>query len=380
MQKEAINPFVLYGYEGPEYFCDREEETAQLLSAFRNQRNVTLYSPRRYGKTGLIQHAFHQLDEEEGITIYIDIYGTTSRKEFIEVLGQAIVQAVEQDRDGFIHRVGRLFKRLRPKVTFDSLTGEPAIELDVQSKAEEEQTLRDLFAFLEEQPKRCWVAIDEFQQINNYPEKQVDGLLRSYIQHLSQVQFLFAGSQKHLLLPLFTDANRPFFQSTGFLHLEKLPAEAYGPFIMYQFNRHNKHLSQTALERILTFTRRHTYYTQYLCNRLFGKTATEATGEDVDAVIIEIFEEREPIFYNYRNLITPLQFKLLTAIAQEELLYHPTATDFIQRHQLNSAATVRKSLQSLIDKELVVEVFVEGKRAYQLNDVFLAQWLAWKYA
>ena len=48
------NPFLLYGYDGPEYFCDRESETKRIISALRNGRNITLLSPRRMGKTGLI--------------------------------------------------------------------------------------------------------------------------------------------------------------------------------------------------------------------------------------------------------------------------------------------------------------------------------------
>lgn len=52
------NPFLIVGYQGPEYFCDREKETEVILSALHNGRNITLVSPRRMGKTGLIKNVF----------------------------------------------------------------------------------------------------------------------------------------------------------------------------------------------------------------------------------------------------------------------------------------------------------------------------------
>ena len=61
------NPFIISGYISPEYFCDREEETARMLNAIENGRHITLFSPRRMGKTGLIRHLFYQSCEKEEI-------------------------------------------------------------------------------------------------------------------------------------------------------------------------------------------------------------------------------------------------------------------------------------------------------------------------
>lgn len=50
------NPFVVGKYVSPAYFCDREQETATLIKHLTNGRNVALISPRRMGKSGLIEH------------------------------------------------------------------------------------------------------------------------------------------------------------------------------------------------------------------------------------------------------------------------------------------------------------------------------------
>ena len=69
------NPFVVYGYKGAEYFCDRLKETEKMISTLHNERNITLVAPRRMGKTGLIHHVFHQMEEQyEGVKcFYLDI-------------------------------------------------------------------------------------------------------------------------------------------------------------------------------------------------------------------------------------------------------------------------------------------------------------------
>ena len=58
------NPFLTAGYEGPETFCDRERETAELIASIENGRNTTLIAPRRYGKTGLIKNTLSKLPSE----------------------------------------------------------------------------------------------------------------------------------------------------------------------------------------------------------------------------------------------------------------------------------------------------------------------------
>ena len=54
------NPFVTNGYVSPEYFCDREKETAKIVSLLTNENNIALISPRRLGKTDLLRHCFGQ--------------------------------------------------------------------------------------------------------------------------------------------------------------------------------------------------------------------------------------------------------------------------------------------------------------------------------
>ena len=97
-----------------------------------------------------------------------------------------------------LSRIGKFIRSCRPVFTFDELTGVPKATIDVAS-AEEEATLKEIFDYLASSERRCYVAIDEFQQIAEYPEKGVEALLRSYIQFLPNVGFIFAGNKQHVM-------------------------------------------------------------------------------------------------------------------------------------------------------------------------------------
>ena len=163
------NPFFFLGYHSPEFFCDRKNETNTIISALHNGRNVTLIAPRRMGKTGLIHHSFYNIKEEnaEIITLYMDILSTQNLGDFVKLFAETVL-------------------------------GKLDFAIDITS-ANEESTLKEVFNYLASSEKRCYIAIDEFQQITEYPEKGVEALLRSYIQFLPNVNFIFAGSKKHIM-------------------------------------------------------------------------------------------------------------------------------------------------------------------------------------
>ena len=209
------NPFLIAGYHSPDYFCDRETETTTMLDALHNGRNVTLIASRRIGKTGLIRHAFYRLKEQHPdiVTIYIDIYSTQSIGDFVRLFANTVLGKLDTAPQKALSRIGRFIRSCRSVFTFDELTGVPKVSIDMAPQ-EEESTLKEIFNYLGSSEKRCYIAIDEFQQIAECPEKGIEALLRSYIQFLPNVNFIFAGSKQHLMQEMFFSSKRPFYQST----------------------------------------------------------------------------------------------------------------------------------------------------------------------
>lgn len=372
------NPFKLTGYHGPELFCDREREILQLTENAQNGIHTTLFSLRRMGKTGLIHHFFQVLEQKQSFrTVYVDVYETSDLQQFTNKIAAALLKTFpEKNTAG--KRLMSLLKGFSPVISFDPFTGFPQVSFNFSTVQHQQQTLKGLFDFLEQQKTPVLIAIDEFQQIANYPEKNVEATLRTIIQPLKNVQFIFSGSQKHLLLEIFHLTGRPFFSSTTPLHLDRIPAESYSLFIERLFNERNKTITPDAMTQILDWTKRHTYYTQALCNKVYQHHSGRIETEQVSDACSTLLTEQEAFFFQYRNLLTQGQWKLLIAIAKEDRVFEPTGADFTTKYRLGNPASVRRSLHALIDKEMVYKSFGE-KVYYEVYHCFLSRWLALKF-
>ena len=169
MRQKEKNPFLLSGYINPDFFCNRMPETEKIVNAITNGRNLTLISPRRMGKTGLIYHAFHFM-KNDFKCYYLDIYQTQSLSDFVLLFANAVVGTLDSSSQKIISKVFSFFKSIRPVLTTDELTGSPRLTVDF-AKEKTEDSLKEIFAYLADSGLNCCIAIDEFQQITNYPEK-----------------------------------------------------------------------------------------------------------------------------------------------------------------------------------------------------------------
>jgi uncharacterized protein len=366
------NPFLITGYHSPAYFCDRTAETKRIVSALKSHRNLTLISLRRMGKTGLIHHAFHQLSKEKNFAcFYIDIMPTNSLNDFVQQFSNAVLGKLDSAPEKVLKQFGSFFSNLRPSLTYDALTGQPSVEFNMQNSKYAENTLEQIFDYLQKQNRRIVIAIDEFQQIINYPEKNIEALIRANVQKLKNVNFIFSGSHKHLLLSMFTGHGRPFYQSTEMVHLESIKPEEYIKFVQMHFEKDKRKIKEEQVLPALTWCRHHTYYLQYVFNKIYGLNEKVISNEIVNNALLNILKENEIIYYNYKKLLTDYQWNLLKAIAKEGAVKMPTSKDFIRKHDLSTPSSVKTALVALLDKEMIFE----DAGAYMVYDVFLSKWL-----
>jgi len=366
------NPFLIAGYHSPRYFCDRELETEKIISALTNDRNISLISARRMGKTGLIQHVFYKLAEQDKVhCFYIDIFSTQNLHEFVTLLGKNVIGKLDSNTDLMIKNITSILKSFRPSFTFDDVTGAPSISLDIQSQ-KTEVGLQEIFEYLKTSGKRCYIAIDEFQQITEYPEKGVEALLRSYMQFLPNVKFIFSGSKKHLMDALFSSANRPFYQSTQKIGLQEIPIDTYRLFAIEKFQENEKLISPSVFDSIYNMLSGHTWYIQFVLNQLFAQTKSEYTENDISIIINDVLKEENSTYKTYCELISKGQLRLLRAIAVEEKVSEPYETSFMQKHALTAPSSVRLALNALIDKSLVLK---DDDGCYYVYDRFFSLWL-----
>jgi len=374
-----LNPFLIEGYISKEYFCDRQQELKTLHRNVKNGSNTTLISPRKMGKSGLIMRYFDELLVENDVqSIYVDIFSSRSLHDFIKLMAEAILLKFPE-KTTIGKKFMKMLKGLRPLISFDPFTGVPQIQIEYHSPQEIVYTLQGLFAFLEEQNTPIVIAIDEFQQICEYPEKNVEALLRTHIQQLKNIQFIFCGSNKSMMTEMFTHAKRPFFACTRLLYLDKIESAEYEKFIRHHFETHKKHIKNEALTAILDLTKIHTFYTQNLCNYIFATKTNNIDINTVRSAMAAILKESESYFFQYRQLLTPDQWNYLIAVAKEDAVSQVTAQKFIAKYNIGTPANSRRILKALIDKELILENWLAEKPVYQIYDVFLSRWLATKY-
>lgn len=373
MRNRITNPFVCYGYESPKYFCDREEETKTMLSALYNGRNISLISPRRLGKTGLIRNVFHHIQSEnkDAICLYIDIFSTQNRHEFVNMLGSEVLNTALSRGKAFGNKVMKFLGALRPVVSVDHMTGLPYVTLNTDP-TEAEMSLKSIFSLLNNLDKEVFIAIDEFQQIIEYPENGTEALLRSHIQFLRNVHFIFSGSRRHLMSEMFLSPQRPFYQSTDILSLLPLKEKEYYRFASGFFEGKGGHLDREIFRELYATFDGYTWYIQTVLNRLYENYKKVDSVEQLRGTILSVIESKASQYECLTQFLTGNQFAVLRSIAKEGKIDEPTGKAFLKRHKLPSASSVKTALETLSDKELVYRL----PDGYIVYDRFLGLWLS----
>ena len=371
---KTTNPFIVTGKIEPEYFCDRVTESARLVKSVTNGNNMVIISPRRMGKTGLIQFCYDKPEiADEYYTFFIDILHTSSLREFTYLLGRAIYETLLPRSRKMASLFILTIKSISGKFGFDPITGMPTFNVELGDIDRPEYTLDEIFQYLAHADKPCIVAIDEFQQIAKYPEKNIEAQLRTHIQKLRNCNFIFAGSERHMMQEMFTSAARPFYHSADMLELKAIVPEIYIPFIAGHFKKRNRRIASDDIERVYNLFKGHTYYVQKAFNEAFADTpeGEECTLETIRAAINNMVASNDTIFREILSNIPEKQKELLYAIAKEGEAERITSAAFIKRHSLASASSVQSAMKKLLEKDIITEI----NKVFSVTDKLFAMWM-----
>ncbi len=368
-----INPFVTNGYAGADYFCDRIRETEDMVRLLTNGNNIALISPRRYGKTDLLRHCFAQpAIADHYYTFIIDIYSTHSLAELVGKIGNVILETLKPKGRKAWEKFLSVLVSVKAGISFD-INGLPSWTLSVGDLHTPSTTLDEIFTYLKEADKPCIIAIDEFQQITKYGDKNIEAALRTYVQYCSNANFVFSGSQQQLMGTIFTSPARPFYQSVTIYALQRLPLEKYADFCLHHFRNRNKRLEAAVVDNLYSRFDGITYYVQRVMNELYSRTAIgEICKQDtVEDAIRDIIGASSPIYENLIYQLPEKQSLVLKSIAKEGEVVQITSGRFAKRHGLVSPSAVKSAVNALLDKDLIT--FEKG--VYRIYDKFLEIWL-----
>lgn len=365
------NPFIITGYHSPAYFCDRGKDLKWLKDQVKNERNVVLYSWRRMGKTALIRHFFNKIKDELKIEgVFVDLLGTTSITDANKRIASAIITQLGDLKQGIGQRLLKLMGAIGATLGVDPLSGMPTISFGLNTRQSVSDSLEAIGTFLLDYKKPIIVCIDEFQQIVKYSEKNAEATFRTWTQNYPMIRFIFCGSHREMMISMFNEKSRPFYRSAQILQLLELPENQYAQFIIRHFKKANKKINSESIDSIFRWTRLQTYYVQLVCNKLFGKS-DNVTDKVLEEVFNEIILQEAPIFSSYQQLLTSLQWRLLLALARDEEIENPYSQQFLNKHQLGAASSVRRALEMLKDKEMIIYY----QQKYFIHDTLLMRWL-----
>ena len=369
------NPFVTNGYVGPEYFCDRADETAMLTNLLTNGNNIALMSPRRVGKTDLIRHCFqHKNIKDDYHCFLIDIYATNSLHDFVSVFGESILDTLKSKGrkawEGFLNAL----LSVRSEISFD-INGNPVWGLGVGAMVPPQTTLDEIFTYLRTAEKHCLVAIDEFQQILYYNDnKNVEAALRTQIQQCSNANFIFAGSQRHLMSEMFLSPSRPFYQSVVPMSLGAIPIDRYWAFAEPQFAKNgNRKISYEVVASVYERFEGITANVQRIMNMLYMLTpkGEVCTMEMIDKAIDTYLQLSSAYYEELLRQMPEKQRNVFLAIAAEGQVKGISSGKFVRKYHLPSTSSVVSAVKGLLEKDFITQ----NDNVYIIYDRFFQLWI-----
>ena len=373
------NPFIITAdYYGPAYFCDRQDETEALESNIANGRNTVLISSRRMGKSGLIAHVFNREFVKSNFkTFSIDLYPTSSLAEMILLLAKEITGPLKSKGQTLLESFLGIVKSLRPGFKVDPVTGQFVFDLSLGEIVKPVDSLKEIFQYLEGSEVPCLVSMDEFQQIAEYPDKNVLELLRAYVQKCKHTWFIFAGSDRRMMEKLFNNPSEPFYMSCSPLYLDAIQYENYLAFARQHFEAAGKSLQEESFKQVYELFDGHTWYVQRMMNEMFawtkpGEVADAQMAADALTFVIKTYART---FQEQMSSYPEAQKQLLIAIAKDGHAQQVTSVAFCKKHSMKSPSTVQSALRVLHDKGIVRK---DGN-SYSVTNRLLGIWLAREY-
>lgn len=288
-------------------------------------------------------------------TFLIDIYTCKNLREMVYLLASEVFKKIAR-KQSFIERLLRAVRSLKTTISYDAVTGLPELGFGLGEIQQPEITLDEILNYLESSDSPCIVAIDEFQKIASFEEKDVEALLRTKIQHLKKTQFVFAGSEHHLLEDIFNDPARPFYNSVVFMQLLPIEKDKYIDFCQRLFQKYRKSVSAELVSSLYDSFQGITWYLQLSMNEAFTMAERgECVGEEAYEQILNHLVDSKRFTFEDRYASLPEKQKTVLQAIASEFPYQvtPTSRDFMEKYNLKTASSVQTALKGLVEKGII---------------------------
>ncbi len=344
-----MNPFYVGREFKKDAFIDREEETKEVLKIIKSSNNVVLYAPRRFGKTWFAKNLEEVLKAEKINSMWIDMFSTVTIKQFIARFNQEASSTLKMNLLDYIK------KYLSDHISSFSINI-AGTNLEFKPSSEEEiwEVLFKTFTVIQSKSnKKIVIFIDEVQEMIKMGEK-FEGILRTAIQHQSDVNYVFLGSRKSIVEEIFFQKTHPLFKSAIKYDLSKyLPEVETRNFIIKSFEKTNKKISPSAVDSIVTFSKLHPFYVQLISSQVWDYK-DKIESKDVEWCVSNLISQNEYFFQNLiENINSKYALPILKMISSGEFSY---SADNLIKWEIRSPASIAKVIKNLEEKEIIIKV------------------------
>lgn len=350
------NPFQYGKIAEKDNFIDRDADRAFLKQTLYSSINIILISPRRWGKSSLVNQAMQELCEEQNDVkvCYIDAFPITSSSEFYRIFAKEVLKATASQWQSIMDSVGKFLKTISPKVSFSpDAMNEFSISFDISGRAEDEKEVLNLpEKIAEEKGYQVIVCIDEFQKLAKLDDyDRLESQMRSVWQHQQKTSYCLYGSQRHMMTEIFDSSEKPFYRFGQMYNLKKIEESDWIPYITERFESTGKHISVNLAGKIVRAVDRHSWYVQQLSSAVWNFTVSNADDTAFERGFIWCVDVNSEAYRNVCDSLTEFQLNLLKAIANGEQML--SSVDTIKKYRLGTSANVTKNKKVLANMDVI---------------------------
>ena len=354
-------------------FTNREIESRKLKSNLLNGINTTIISPRRWGKSSLVEKVIADINKKEKLTktIIIDLFSVGSEEEFLEKFAREVIKASSSKWQEWMASGKEFFKKLTPKLSFgiDPIS-DFSLSFDLQELKKNNDEILNLPEIIAQKKGiKFIICLDEFQNLSSFKDYIVfEKKMRACWQRHKSVTYCLYGSKRHMMSDIFNNPSKPFYRFGDIMLLQKIETQKWVSFITKSFSNTNKVIDEETAEMIPFIMKNHSWYVQQLAHYTWNLTSKKATLNELNIALTELINANAPLYQKEVESISQTQINLLKAVTKGETQFTSTVT--MQKYLLGTPRNVSKNKTILINSDVIHEI--NGK--YEFVDPAFELW------
>lgn len=356
--EDELSPFIYGKTVSSLSFTNREEELLKLVNNLKQGVNTMLISPRRWGKSSLVEKAILQLNKESARykTVSIDLFSVPSQQYFLEIFAREVIKASSNKWEDWMQTAKNAFKQLNPKIQIGiNPSIDFTITFDWQELNKYPDEVLDLPRVLGEQKNiRYVICLDEFQNLAQLDDYEIfEKQMRAIWQRQKNVTYCLYGSKRHMMTDIFNTPSKPFYRFGDIMLLSKIKEDKWITFIVSSFKKSGKEISRKNAAYLPQLMKNHSWYVQQLAHYTWQNTGKKASVFEINKALAEVIRANSPLYQREIELLTNAQVNLLKAISQKEKQLTAKAT--LDKYKLGSSAAVVKNKTMMLHQDLLNE-------------------------